>query len=282
MIRAIALLPLASGLFGQAPSLSSEDLIDRAEAEMKQGYLREATASLEAGCRTPAEGVHAARCSHDRGLLHQLQAQYSVAESWYRAAIESLERAHPSDEQLLATTLHNLGEIYGQAGRWEDAHKALTTALAMRRKIYGEHPLTASTLGQLAMVSLGIGNVALAERLLQSALSTHETLLPPTDPKRLASAHNFAQLRIARGEYREAIELLQGVLRLFDKANAPSPSVSHASVCGSLASVLLVAQRRPIRNGRRRYRNVRGNGEPIARDQRRSVEFPLTGTLIPF
>lgn len=262
MFRIMTLLALASGLFGQTLPLSWDELLDRAEAAMERGHLRQATASLEAACSASAEEVHAARCLHDRGLLYQLRGQYSLAESYYKAAIELLERAHPGDEPLLATTLHNLGEIYREAGRWEEARRTLANALKMRRKIYGEHPLTASTLGQLGMIGLGIGDVSLAEELLQSALSTHERLLPPTDPKRLASVHNFAQLRIAQGEYRKAIELLRGILRLFDQAGTPSPSLSHASVCGSLASLY-----RKIGEGAR--------AQPLLRKAQREYELLL-------
>ena len=145
IIHICLLLALALCLAGQTPPADWMDLLDRTEEAIANGNFEKATEDLKTACRKPGDAVQAVLCWHDRGLLLQMQARYDEAESCYRAAVASWQRLKSSDERLVATTLHNLGEIYREMGRWEDARRSFTRALAARRAIYGdEHPLSGS------------------------------------------------------------------------------------------------------------------------------------------
>jgi len=254
LYRSIAVLVLAAGqVAGQPardllpqveraiPRISAEEASEalQTEATVPSGRFsfEDAGKAMATACRTPVSATHAAQCWSYRGLWHQLQGQFTEAESLYVRAISSFEEAPVANQRLLATTLHNLGATYRELRRLQAAKQVLWRALALRKDAYGEdHPLTASTLGQLGTVHLAAGELTKAEELLQTAVSTHERFLPATDPDRVTTVHNLAQLRIAQNRSMPAIELLRGLITPSVGAADP-PSLVHAAPYQTLAAL---------------------------------------------
>ena len=90
-------------------------------------------------------------------------------------------------------------------------------ALRIRQKVLGpEHPDTATSLNDLAVLYQDMGEYAKAEPLLQEALRIRQKVLGKENPGTATSLNNLAGLYWAMGEYAKAEPLLQG--------SAPDPA----------------------------------------------------------
>ncbi len=67
----------------------------------------------------------------------------------------------------IADTLHNLADLYGAQGKYEQAEPLYQRALAIREQVLGpEHPATAHTLKSLAELRSVISRDKLAQESL--------------------------------------------------------------------------------------------------------------------
>ena len=79
--------------------------------------------------------------SNAAGMDAYQQARYGEAEKKWLAALEEAEAFGPDDERL-ATSLNNLGELYRLQGRYVEADPLHKRSLAIREKVLGpEHPM---------------------------------------------------------------------------------------------------------------------------------------------
>jgi hypothetical protein len=81
----------------------------------------------------------------------------------------------------------------------------LERALAIREKVLGpEHPATAMSLNDLALVLRDLGDQAAARPLLERALAIREKVLGPEHPATVKSLNSLASLLDALGRREEA------------------------------------------------------------------------------
>ena len=107
-------------------------------------------------------------------------------------------------------------------GDYAKAEPLYQRALAIREKALGpEHPDTATSLNNLAVLYEAMGDYAKAEPLYQRALAIREKALGPEHPDTATSLNNLAVLYKAMGDYAKAEPLFQRALAIREKALGP-------------------------------------------------------------
>ena len=118
-----------------------------------------------------------------------------------------------------------------QQGRYADAVPLAQRALAAFESALGpEHPNVATSLGNLAALSLSLGRYAEAERLNKRALAIREKALGPEHPAVAGSLANLAEAYRALGRYAEAAASMQRALAIREKTLGPQ----HPNLARSL------------------------------------------------
>ena len=103
-------------------------------------------------------------------------------------------------------------------GKYEEAEPLYQRALTIREKALGpEHPDTASTLNNLALLYNNQGKYEEAEPLYQRALAIREKALGPEHPDTASTLNNLAILYYDQGKDEEAEPLYQRALAIREK-----------------------------------------------------------------
>ena len=121
-----------------------------------------------------------------------------------------------SDSEQAATTLSNLGSLYQDAGRIDEAEAAYNEAMVMRAKVLGkQHPDYANTLMLFASLRRQMGRDVEAEDLNKQAL----TVCQATGQQRCAATvlDNLGSLYFDKGRIPEALDRLVALYTAMDK-----------------------------------------------------------------
>ena len=122
-------------------------------------------------------------------------------------------------------------------GEYAKAEPLYQEALRIRQKVLGpEHPLTANSLNNLALLYQAMGEYAKAEPLLQEALRIWQKVLGSEHPDTAQSLNNLAALYWDMGEYAKAEPLYQEALRIRQKVLGPE----HPDTAQSLNNLALL------------------------------------------
>ncbi len=185
---------------------------------MRLGLYSRAKPLLDEAVTTQrnAGAPQAAALSHSlmhMGDLQMLQAQYDIAEKAYRDAI-TIESAQPDDPQRqidLAATMHGLGTLQQQQGRFTDAEHTLRQALEKQKKLYGDsHGDIARTLKDIARVMADAGSLNDAIPVMRSALDMQRKLRgSEPHPDTAEALSDLALLLEEHGDYDEAEALFR-------------------------------------------------------------------------
>ena len=137
--------------------------------------------------------------------------------------------AEPAVEAELDVTL---GGIYRQLGNFTRADSLLTSALDMRRRLFGlNHPDVASSLIALSALRGEQAKFEEAERLAREGLETARRTLPASHPEIARATVALGNALQARGQYDKAIPVLDEAVTLYSKAGAA------ADLAGSLSAL---------------------------------------------
>jgi tetratricopeptide (TPR) repeat protein len=118
-----------------------------------------------------------------------------------------------------------------QQGKYQEAIPLAKRLLAMEKGTLGpNHPDTATSLNNLALLYDAQGRYAEAEPLFQQALAIREKALGPKHPDVAANLNNLAALYDSQGRYAEAEPLYQRALAIREKALG----LGHPDVAASL------------------------------------------------
>jgi len=142
------------------------------------------------------------------GDLLTLQADFDAAEKFYRDAI-AIQASRPDDpasQVEVARSLHGLGTLLEQQGRFADADRTLRLALDRQRKLYGAaHGDIARTLKDLARVIDKGGDLNAAIPVMRSAVAMQRALRGAEPHPDLAEAINDLGLLLEEhGDYDES------------------------------------------------------------------------------
>jgi tetratricopeptide (TPR) repeat protein len=135
-----------------------------------------------------------------------------------------------------ARVLNNLGSLYYQVGRYDDAGKVLERAVILFRAQDAALEL-GSALGNLAAVERARAHYREASDLYHEALAIRESVLGPNDLRTVALLNNMAMLAQDLGEYARGERLARRALQALLARETP-PGATLALAQTTLASIL--------------------------------------------
>ena len=119
-----------------------------------------------------------------------------------------------ADPAVQAELYEELGDSYEQLGKYDQADSLLNLALERRRAIYGpDSNEAAESLVALGMLRKNQGKLEDAERLVTEGLAISKRHLPPMHPALAKASSTLGRVMVARGEYVQAIPILEAALR---------------------------------------------------------------------
>jgi len=179
--------------------------------------------------------------------LEEIQAQMNRASLTADGrTMRELEPLAPHAEFLLAGGLvrpeefsrlaDGLGAHYQALGRYSDARRTLTDALASDEKTYeAGHPAIAGSQSNLGMVLRDLGELAEARNLLRKALASDEKTYEAGHPEIATSQSNLALVLRDLGEFKEARDLLEKALA----SNEKTYQAGHSTIARRQSNLAL-------------------------------------------
>ena len=122
----------------------------------------------------------------------------------------------------LEWALHQLGSLYADQGRLEEAEKMYQRALVGNEKAWGpEHTSTLDTVNNLGLLYADLGRLEEAEKMYQRALVGNEKAWGPEHTSTLDTVNNLGSLYADQGRLEEAEKMYQRALVGKEKAWGP-------------------------------------------------------------
>ncbi len=173
---------------------------DSLSAKEQRQWMQRAVQAVAAAC--PEKVDFANWPAMERLLPHAL-----TCTTWIEQA--------PDASLAAALLLNQTGNYLDHRARYEEAEPLLKRVLAIYKQHLGAtHPMTASSLNNLATLYYQQGKYEKAELLLVRALAIREQLLGTEHPDTAISLNSLAALYQAQGKYEQAEPLLQRVLAI--------------------------------------------------------------------
>jgi serine/threonine-protein kinase len=187
------------------------------------GTLWQAGLARQERDRARLEAVKATRVTDFvQGMLGSADPRARGRDITIAEALADAERKAEAElagePEILAAVLSTIGRTYHGLGRYPEAERGLTRALALERGLdaAGDRPGVITGLRQLAALEADRGRLAEADTLVAEALARARR--PPLDSARLGELLDASgQLQIDRGEFpaaertlREAVAILRG------------------------------------------------------------------------
>jgi tetratricopeptide (TPR) repeat protein len=195
--------------------------------------------------------VAAARCEGEsrdqswRALVAALAAVYPSDSiigdptSWPRCAsltphllsVCETEMVNAAASGECADLVNRAGEYFRVRGAYLEARPLFERALAIHEKVLGpEHPYTAMSLNNLAILLENHGDLAGSRPLKERALAIYEKVLGPEHPYTARSLNNLAFLLKAQGDLAGSRPLYERALAIFEKALGPEHPDTATSI----------------------------------------------------
>ena len=134
------------------------------------------------------------------GVKAREAAHYAEAEQLLQRALREAEQAGPDDARV-ATAANNLGLLYHDQGRLQEAQSLYTRALAKWEQHLGpEHEDVAAALNNLAEIAHAEGDWGRAEPLYERVLAIERKVLGAAHPDVAISLNNLAELYRKQGQ----------------------------------------------------------------------------------
>jgi CHAT domain-containing protein/tetratricopeptide (TPR) repeat protein len=189
-------------------------------------------AAAAAAWRTSLAILDAAATRNDSLIVHtrklladaeRLRGDYAAAESLLVRSIAQSEARLRQDAQH-ATLLNNLGALYWDEGRFDEAETLYRDALRLSAQDPKAPPARVAT----AHLNLGVllrdqGRDAEATPHLETALAIAREAIPVGDPRRVLFLNEAARLHMENGRTDAAIALWEEALGVLDALAAPHP-----------------------------------------------------------
>jgi tetratricopeptide (TPR) repeat protein len=148
-----------------------------------------------------ARGIAARFESPNRRVVRLLDAgRYAEAAPLAEQAVAEALEKNPNHRNT-AKSLNNLGEVYRNLGRFDEAEPLYHQALAIDEETIGpEHPDTATDLNNLAKLYAAQGRLAEAEPCYTRAVAIRTKRLGPDHAATVQSRGELEALRRARAD----------------------------------------------------------------------------------
>jgi eukaryotic-like serine/threonine-protein kinase len=130
-----------------------------------------------------------------------------------------------AEPAVQAELYETLGDSYEQLGKYEQADALLNLALEKRGALHGpDSAEVAETLVALGVLRKDQGKLDDAESLVREGLAISRRHLPPNHPALANAASTLGRVMVARGEYDQAIPILEEALRMQSASGAVTAS----------------------------------------------------------
>jgi tetratricopeptide (TPR) repeat protein len=155
---------------------------------------------------------------------------------------------------------------HGALAAYAEARRLFERALAIREKVFGpDHPNTAASVNNFALVLQGQGDLAGARPLLERALAINEKVLGSEHPGTAVSLNNLALLLQEQGDLAAARPLCERALTIYEALGPERPDT--ATSLNNLALLLqaqgdLAAARPLYERALAIYEKALGPGDP--------------------
>jgi tetratricopeptide (TPR) repeat protein len=165
-----------------------------------------------------------------QGDALEREGQYAAASREFSAALAEAERLGPDDWRL-PLTLHNLGAVDRELGRYAEAEQCYRRAIAIWEQRHPKRTLElASSLYNLASLHLVLGRLSRAEPLYRRAYELRLAALGPEHRLTGVSLEGLAHLLQERHRYSEADELYARAAAILEGSFGPqSTEVANIS-----------------------------------------------------
>ena len=217
-------LPLAQGAVKEAEELrydplTAEALFQAGQAQSLTGDYRDAEATLSNAVLVAESGRHdevAIRSGARLVWLAATVAKYEQGEAWAKHASALIKRLGGNDK-LSATLQNNLGTLYKNQGRYDEALQNHQRALAAAERLDDDRAL-ASILNNIGVLMRRQGKYSEALPYYQRALAIKERTLGASHPDLGSTLINMGVLMRLESKYDEALSYFEKSLNIKERA----------------------------------------------------------------
>jgi tetratricopeptide (TPR) repeat protein len=184
-------------------------------------------AAEAAVARVPDDPHYRGSLLSTSGTIAILNEDYAAAEPQLREAVALLDKSNGPEHDNTLESREMLGVALQGLHRLDEAKAELEAVLKVRERQFGpDHPLLASLLGNLGLISSDRGDHAEAERLYQRCLDLLLAALGP-EHQVIVTAHiNLGNAQRRQGKLDEALVHLDAALALATKLFDGGPRVA--------------------------------------------------------
>jgi non-specific serine/threonine protein kinase/serine/threonine-protein kinase len=144
--------------------------------------------------------------------------------------LDARRRVLGSEHPQTLRSMLNLASVLARLGRYGDSLPLYEAVVAARARTLGPaHPDTLSARVNHAMTAWRAGDATLADGLARPAHAAIAETLPEHHPLRIEADHMLGVILLGRGQPREALALLDGVLTRLSTADPPPPRLYDAT-----------------------------------------------------
>jgi CHAT domain-containing protein/Tfp pilus assembly protein PilF len=168
------------------------------------------------------------------------QGNYKVSIGKWEAIVASLEKKLGDIHPVLATSLHNLAQLYARQGQITEATSLYQRSILISRRLHGEDSVeTLPSLLDLSSLYETQGRYGEAYELMAVATNIAETKLGSSHRFTITGLSNLASLHFANGRLREAEKLYLRVVSIRERAFG----ADHIFVASALNNLALLYSR---------------------------------------
>ncbi|HEY1353656.1 MAG TPA: FxSxx-COOH system tetratricopeptide repeat protein [Ktedonobacteraceae bacterium] len=183
---------------------------------------------------------NAARLLNQTAAYLRHRARYTEAEPLYLRAIVIWHKTLGAEHPHLAACFNNLGRLYEEQGKYQQAEHWYRLALDLWTHLRLEDERMAKTLNNLGQLYRLQGKFREAEPFYQRSLHLREQVLGPDHPDTATACRNLAWLALELGQDQQAEQLLQRALVIGQRTQA----AGHPDLATCLAVLADIASRR--------------------------------------
>jgi eukaryotic-like serine/threonine-protein kinase len=179
-----------------------------------------------------ADSEEAGHALVNLAAIHRRQARYAEAEAFLRRALAHRREHLGPDHPLAAVAMARLAGLLSEhMGRPDEAAPLFEAALEIQARVLGpDHPARIESIGGLALIREGDGDLPAAEALHREHLDIHVVALGTEHPSTLAAREGLADFLARTGRPDSAQAIYAATVPLRRAMQGPL----HPSLAGSL------------------------------------------------
>jgi non-specific serine/threonine protein kinase/serine/threonine-protein kinase len=222
------------------PTLSQAGLFLglRGDTASARTYLSEAHRTFERA----GDSAGIAEVENSQGILAHARGDLAAAQRHFMTSVEIRRRTH---DRALGDALGNLGVVYDDLNRTEDAERTYREAIADLESKFGpEHEMVTGMWNNLAILLERTGRLAQADSIYRRVLAIDERKLGRDHPNVARTLVNLSLLRCSHGEASSGLPMVQRALAILSR-EAPPDGWQLAATRSAVGVCLTAAKRYP-------------------------------------